>query len=308
MCNQERAIIKMSNQEIGQGWWLNAESYSQIAGGLPTIKAMHVIISNFIREKLKAGPIKVLSLGIGSAAFYKSFFQNEIEENKLQLFGIDILENMIDTAQKNFPQAVLKVSNLLKFDQFFSEKFDVIEATLVLHHILRFDELSQLIKKVYSSLNPDSLFIIGDIDITCGEYIEEKLHKQEQKSGALSVDLVSGEFFNKSIRRPIFSLEDKEDLEVIQKLMLATCLPLLRELENLSLEEQEKLKPLVLKNIDSANKGLEWHRALNSPAGWQALIENSFVPCKDLIVVPSDTIKAGFSGVFDNPFVLAARK
>lgn len=298
----------MNNQETGYGWWLNAEGYSQIAEGFAGIKARYVITHNIIREKLKSGPIKVLSLGIGTATLYKSFFEQEIQENKLQLFGVDILESMILASQKQVPNAVLKIGNLLSFDQLFSGKFDIIEAGLVLHHTLRFEELSQLIKKIYNSLNPDGLFILGDIDIICGECIEEKLIKLEKEHGPLSVDHSSGEFFNDNIRLPIFSLDNDEDKKVLRRLKIFSSIPLMKVLGNLIPEQEEKLKPMVLKDIESNNKGLEWFRGVNSPAGWKALIRNSFMPCKELNILLPDAIKAGFPEVLDNPFVLVAKK
>lgn len=297
----------MKEQQTGQGWWFNADSYSKVVG-FPGICAMHIAVANIIREKLKAGPVKLLSLGISSGVLFQKFFRQELEENKLQLFGIDILENMILSCKEQLPMANLKIGNLTSFDQLFPENFDIIEAGLVLHHTLRFEELSRLIKNIYAHLHPGGLLIIADIDVSCGEYVDEKLQKLEKEHGSLSVDLATGEFFNDNIRIPIFSSTDSADNKVIRELRLTTCTPLLKELENLSPELQDKLKPLVLKNIDSAYKGLEWHRALNSSQGWKALIKNSFSPCNNLTVLAPDAIKAGFPGVLDNPFVLFAQK
>ncbi len=297
----------MNSQELGQGWWLNADSYSQIVA-LPVMKSVHIITSNIIREKLKDGPIKVLSLGVGSGVLYKNFFKQEVAENKLQLYGIDFLQDMLLQCQKEFPNAILKHDNLISFDQFFSEKFDVIEAVFVLHHILRFEELKQLVRKVYDSLKSDGLFIIGDIDLSCAEHIEEKLIKLEKEHGALSVDLNTGEFFNDKIRVPILSLDNFDDQKALRRLKLLTCMPLMKELGNLVPEQQEKLRHLVVKDIDSANMGLEWLRGVNTPLGWKALIKESFTPSSDLDILLPDAIKAGFPEVLDSPFVLVARK
>jgi ubiquinone/menaquinone biosynthesis C-methylase UbiE len=226
--------------DVGLGWWSDSLNYSRITG-LPVIAAIRAITAGVIQQKLKHGPAKVLSLGIGTGALYKEFFRDDLFSGKLTLFGIDILESMINACKAQFPlpNAHFEVTDLLASDRFPDEKFDVVEAGLVLHHVLRAEELQQVISKLFSQLNAKGSFVLGDIDVPCGEYVESKLKYLESQHGELKVDSQTGEFVSRNSRFPILNLADPKDLEVFQTLDKVTCTPLLNELEQVPPETRE---------------------------------------------------------------------
>jgi ubiquinone/menaquinone biosynthesis C-methylase UbiE len=298
-----------SKIDVGLGWWSDSQNYSRITG-LPVIASIRAITAGVIQQKLMHGPAKVLSLGIGTGALYKEFFREDLSSGKLTLFGIDILESMINDCKAQFPlpNVQLEVADLLVSDKFLDEKFDVVEAGLVLHHVLRAEELQQLISKLFSQLNDKGSFVLGDIDVPCGEYVESKLKYLESQHGEFKVDSQTGEFVSGDIRLPIFNLAEPKDLSVFQTLDKVTCTPLLNELDHVAPETREKLRQIILLNIESAKKGLEWHRGIETPSGWKAIMERTPFSMEQVVIVSSQNIKEKFPTVLDNPFVLIAHK
>lgn len=298
-----------SKIDVGLGWWCDSLNYSRITG-LPVIASIRAITAGVIQQKLMHGPAKVLSLGIGTGALYKKFFREDLSSGKLTLFGIDILESMINDCKAQFPlpNVHLEVADLLASDKFLDEKFDVVEAGLVLHHVLRADELQQLISKLFVQLNDKGSFVLGDIDVPCGEYVESKLKYLESQHGELKVDSQTGEFVSGDMRLPIFNLADPKDLAVFQTLDKVTCTPLLNELDHVAPETREKLRQIILLNIESAKKGLEWHRGIETTSGWKTIMERTPFSMEQVVIVSSQNIKEKFPTVLDNPFVLIAHK
>jgi len=297
-------------KNTGQGFWSDAESYNKVTG-LPVISAIRALTAKVIRNKLAEGkPLKVLSLGIGSGALYNEYFLDEIKSGALQLYGLDILESMIIQCKEQFPfkNVTLEVGSVDCFQEIFKESFDVIEAGLVLHHVLRFQELKNIFNQVHSKLDPEGIFILGDIDVECGEHIEDKLSSLEATHGKLSIDFQNGEFFNQNVQIPILSEMIPEDQNVLKNLDKITCAPLLQEVENLNSDLKSKLKPLILQNIESAKKGLEWHRSINSSRGWLEIAKETFTEKMNLQIFTPEEIRANFEGVLDNPFVLTILK
>jgi SAM-dependent methyltransferase len=302
--------IKQNNeQHSGQGFWLDSAHYQQVVG-LPVISSLRNVTANIIQSKLNSSPIRVLSLGIGTGALYKDYFHRELSDNSLSLFGIDILESMISKCKVDlpFPNVNLKTGDICDFPKLFHGEYDVIEAGLVLHHILRKEELGELIQSASACLKPKGLFILGDIDVACGEYLDKKLRALENVHGKLSIDENTGTFFNEQVSLPIFSSDDQTDLEILKGLEELTCKPLMAEVENLNDSVREKLKPIIEMNVKSAKKGLEWHRALTSEDGWISLFQQNFASPNKLKIFEPTEIRDAFPGVLDNPFVLVAEK
>jgi SAM-dependent methyltransferase len=294
---------------VGLGWWSDSNTYTR-ASGLPVIASIRALTATVIKRKLQNGPVKVLSLGIGTGTIYKEFFHEELQNGTLTLYGIDLLESMIEACKSSLvgPNIDLVVADLLELDKLPDGGFDVVEAGLVLHHILRFEDLRQLISKIFCALNPGGSFVLGDIDVSCGEYIEAKLIELERVHGSLFIDSQTGQFVNHHIQVPILDQSDARDLEVIHRLDQKTCTPLLEELRGLEPEMREKLQEIVLLNVQSARKGLEWHRAIDTHHGWRKIVEGASFSTNQIEIISSEEIKKRAPDVLDNPFLLIASK
>lgn len=298
--------MSTATDRSGLGFWNNSETYSKVTG-LPVISSIRIITSEVIKQKLSTNKrIKVLSLGIGSGALYSQFFREEIESGTIELYGIDILEDMVSLCKKDLGEKpCLKVGKVEEFSSYFNKTYDVIEAGLVLHHVLRYSELDNIISSCRKPLLEDGYFVLGDIDAYCGEYIEEKLNSLELENGKLGVDVATGDFHNPCLRIPIIDPAYKEDKTILDNLNKTTCNPLLEEVMNLESELKNKLLPLIKQNIDSANLGLEWHREIYSATGWCNLFKKYF---KEIEVIDSNQIKERFTEVKDNPFVMIGKQ
>jgi ubiquinone/menaquinone biosynthesis C-methylase UbiE len=82
----------------------------------------------FLFENLKEGE-KVLDLGCGNGRWYKIF-----KEKKVNYFGIDNSEKLIEIAKENFPSAKFFVGDALNLP-FQDNFFDKIYSIALLHHI-----------------------------------------------------------------------------------------------------------------------------------------------------------------------------
>lgn len=112
---------------------------------------------------------------------------------------------MINLCKKELgDKPYLKVGKAEDLATLFNQSYDVVEAGLVLHHVLRLAELENVIKASHSLLKEDGYFVLGDIDVHCGEYVEEKLNLLESQVGKLEINYQNGDFYNSTHSSPIF--------------------------------------------------------------------------------------------------------
>jgi tRNA (uracil-5-)-methyltransferase TRM9 len=108
---------------------------------------------NFLFEDLKEGE-KVLDLGCGNGRWYKIF-----KEKKVDYFGIDNSEKLIEIAKENFPDAKFFVGDALNLP-FPDNFFDKVYSIALLHHIPSEDFRIKVLKEAKRVLRPGGILIL----------------------------------------------------------------------------------------------------------------------------------------------------
>jgi tRNA (uracil-5-)-methyltransferase TRM9 len=108
---------------------------------------------NFLFEDLKEGE-KILDLGCGNGRWYKIF-----KEKKVDYFGIDNSEKLIEIAKENFPEAKFFVVDALNLP-FQDNFFDKVYSIALLHHIPSEDFRIKVLKEAKRVLRPGGILIL----------------------------------------------------------------------------------------------------------------------------------------------------
>ena len=287
----------MGKERQGRGTWKNPEFLNKFSG-LPVICSGRSITCNFIYEKLENnGASSVFSIGIGTGMMYE-LFKNRINREQLILQGIDILPSMIKEAKTKLGGNVLLSSRDAREPfNIADETIDIVEAGLVLHHILKSEELIDIFRRIKKVLKPSGQFILFDIDVSVGEYIEKKLKKLELDFGLADIDYEKGEFVFKEQKIKILDPQNPEEKKLIANLDQITCIPLLKEMRT----HKPEIKDIIEDNVQKARQGTEWHRSIKS---WLKLIELGFGSDCLVNIIKSKEIKKQFPQVLDNPFII----
>jgi hypothetical protein len=168
-------------------------------------------------------------------------------------------------------------------------------------------QLEYIASRVYTILERGGLYIIADIDVDVGAYIEAKEAELRKKYQDVRRDIISGNFIcsndrNATLSIPILDPKRDSDLRIITNLMTATCEPLRKEAR---LYGNPTIWRAIEQNIQSAIKGGELHRPISE---WVDIVWNGFNGKCEIEVIDSAHIKRTFPEVLDKPFVLLARK
>jgi ubiquinone/menaquinone biosynthesis C-methylase UbiE len=107
----------------------------------------------FLFENLKEGE-KVLDLGCGNGRWYKIF-----KEKRVDYFGIDNSEKLIEIAKENFPDAKFFVGDALNLP-FPDNFFDKIYSIALLHHIPSEALRIKVLKEAKRVLRPGGILIL----------------------------------------------------------------------------------------------------------------------------------------------------
>jgi tRNA (uracil-5-)-methyltransferase TRM9 len=108
---------------------------------------------NFLFSDLKEGE-KVLDLGCGNGRWYKVF-----KEKKVDYFGIDNSEKLIEIAKENFPEAKFFVGDAMNLP-FPDNFFDKVYSIALLHHIPSEDFRIKVLKEAKRVLKPEGMLIL----------------------------------------------------------------------------------------------------------------------------------------------------
>jgi tRNA (uracil-5-)-methyltransferase TRM9 len=107
----------------------------------------------FLFENLKEGD-KVLDLGCGNGRWYRIF-----KEKKVDYFGLDNSEKLIEIAKENFPEAKFFVGDALNLP-FQDNFFDKVYSIALLHHIPSEDFRIKVLKEAKRVLKPGGILIL----------------------------------------------------------------------------------------------------------------------------------------------------
>jgi ubiquinone/menaquinone biosynthesis C-methylase UbiE len=107
----------------------------------------------FLFEDLKEGE-KVLDLGCGNGRWYKIF-----KEKKVDYFGIDNSEKLIEIAKGNFPGAKFFVGDALNLP-FQDNFFDKVYSIALLHHIPSVEFRTKVLSEAKRVLKPGGILIL----------------------------------------------------------------------------------------------------------------------------------------------------
>jgi ubiquinone/menaquinone biosynthesis C-methylase UbiE len=129
------------------------ENYNLIAKEFSTTRREIWEELRFLFENLKEGE-KVLDLGCGNGRWYKVF-----KEKKVDYFGIDNSEKLIEIAKENFPEAKFFVGDALNLP-FQDDFFDKVYSIALLHHIPSGEFRTRVLSEAKRVLKPGGILIL----------------------------------------------------------------------------------------------------------------------------------------------------
>lgn len=147
----DKDYAKYLLEKTRQDYNLIAEDYTRTRAFIPEdIKGLS--------EYTFAGE-RVLDSGCGSGRFFEV-----LRDKGIDYFGIDISENLIAIAKKNYPNVKFQVADALNLP-FSQNFFDKIYSISVLHHIPSKDFRLQYLKETKRVLKPEGLLILRVWDL-----------------------------------------------------------------------------------------------------------------------------------------------
>ncbi|MCP3685344.1 MAG: class I SAM-dependent methyltransferase [bacterium] len=306
---------------VGKEIWTRSGIYNSFSS-LPVIDSVHTVVVSLILDRITSySEQSVLSIGIGTGNMYTAL-SSEIQSSSLKLVGVDPSEDMIDRCIGSFlvtvclvfpedlevpsdAEVVLCNWNIMSGIPLEDNSVDVIEASFVLHHIFYRYDLILIFREIFRVLKDDGVFILGDIDLDLGGYIESKL--EDLLEVYPSVMLGDGIFLCTDINGiwcnfPIFDDNCEADRKQVEYLN-EQSLDGLKE-EALRYGDSE-LQTSIEEEIEGHYLGKEFNRTITE---WKEIIFTSLGDRRDFFsisVIDSNFIRAEFPDVLDNPFVLA---
>lgn len=310
------------------GFWKTAQMYQHVQG-LPVMRAHRSITGAFIKTLVESGEaIQVLSLGIGNGTIYRDYFAEPIKQGQIELVGVDLsLDMLMECAAAldvksgvvthfspdddvTFPlllkMDILELIQLEWFDAWAQNRFDFIEAGLVLHHIPYQQDLIELFNKVFGWLSVGGTFVLGDTDVAVGSYLEKKEAMLREAYPLVTRDSVNAVFVcqdhqGQAQTIPLLDENYAPDSTILRRMDEKMCNPLREEAQQTNHPDTIKF---VEENITSAHQGLEPHRSVSA---WIALIAaGAGQRLGGVDVISTETIRQQFPDVRDSPFVIRA--
>jgi SAM-dependent methyltransferase len=304
------------------GFWATPDIYQSVTG-LPVLRSLRTITASIIRDRLlDIGKQKILSIGLGTGVIYKHVLKEQINQGKLGVMGLDVSHEMVDSFVKeirlptkkllglkipNYGEVLVSHHNILDGLSLPESSFDIVEAVLVLHHINYSHQLKEISKMVYKLLKKGGVFIIGDIDLNIGSYIEKKEEELKSKytnvyrdteKGCFNYSLMNG----KSFSIPILDKDDNEDKKVIAN-MMQESFNYLRD-EAVRFGSNDSVNAINVE-IESALKGCELNRQIDD---WIEIVKTGFGHNSQIDVLPPNQIRKMYPDVLDRPFILSVIK
>lgn len=161
---------------------------------------------------------KVIDLGCGSGILAAL-----LNENHMDVLGVDISADMLDLARKNAPDSTFVQSSIFDFE---FEHADVISAigepfNYLFDHQSSYDSLAAIFKRIKQHLNPDGFFLF---DILCNGVENKNPHRViENDDYNMKLDIEIDEASKYLTRTIKFTMKDfgeeKEDIEIHRQLL-----------------------------------------------------------------------------------------
>lgn len=111
-------------------------------------------IIKYYSEIYGRSPEKVLELGSGVGEILKTF-----DERGCYTTAIELSQKMANVAKKNSPHTVFILKDILSFNNFLFEQFDVIFAGAFLH-LFSIEDEKEILRKVNKWMSEESLFCL----------------------------------------------------------------------------------------------------------------------------------------------------
>jgi len=119
----------MKNEEVQKILEHTNQVYEEVAGKYSQVRKAPWPEMDFLFGRYLRKNDLVLDIGCGNGRFYESFVANEVDYT-----GIDNSKNLIEIAQRNYPEGKFSLASALNLP-FSDETFDAVYSIAVLHHM-----------------------------------------------------------------------------------------------------------------------------------------------------------------------------
>lgn len=155
-------MVKEHSQIVKEQFEAEYEEYDKnVRDVLPDYEEMN---NKVVEEvKLKQGKLEILDLGIGTGQTAAGLLE---KYPKSRVTGIDLSPKMLEMAKNRLIKFSYRLkfieADIIEFEP--SQKYNACVAVLSVHHLNQ-KEKQQLFSKIFSSLNENGIFVIGDMII-----------------------------------------------------------------------------------------------------------------------------------------------
>ncbi|MBL4694574.1 class I SAM-dependent methyltransferase [Candidatus Gracilibacteria bacterium] len=270
-------------------------------GKLPVLSAIRSAEYELLSARFMAAgrPARALSLGIGLGTIYERLLRDFPET---EVCGVDLDPAMLDRCGGSLrnlsvrdDQVVMKQANVAEFDPMSAVQWDVIEATLSLHHVLDSEALLSLFKRCSKNLDPDGIFVLGEIDIEVARFVEATKQRLIEVYGGVvpEIDYQTGEFVTNGDRVPL--LDRKSD--VMKSILVRSAMPLLVESAQYAPDTWAATADQIAQMVIRCT---EFYRSADS---WCNLLREAF---RKVILITTEELKAKNPDLMDSPVIIVA--
>lgn len=141
--------------------------YNSISANFSATRAFHWAELEVFIPYIKPG-FKALDLGCGNGRLIGALDKANLAYDYL---GLDFSQNLINEAKKKFPGKNFLVADMSDFD-FKENSFDMVFMIASFHHLATNKERSELLHKIYNSLNPGGYLFMTNWNLWQKKYFK----------------------------------------------------------------------------------------------------------------------------------------